>query len=147
PGVAAESPPKEGPPIVPHNPTPRGPKIGHLVPDYTFERFIVGTANQVAYEAARAVADLPGRRFNPFLVWGGVGLGKTHLVNALAHSLLTRARRRMACLSAEAFMNTLITALRQDRMGMFRDRFRDLDVLILDDVQFLAGKERTQEEF
>lgn len=124
------------------------PKIGRLVPDYTFDNFVVGHANQVGYQAARAVAELPGRRFNPFFLWGGVGLGKTHLINALAHELLARPpRRRMACLSAEAFMNTLITSLRHDQMAAFRDRFRDVDVLILDDVQFLAGKERTQEEF
>jgi chromosomal replication initiator protein len=127
---------------------PRGPKIGHLVAAYTFETFVVGPANQVAYQAARAVAATPGRRFNPFFLWGGVGLGKTHLINALAHDVLSRPpRRRMACLPAEAFMNTLITSMRQDQMGAFRERFRDVDVLILDDVHFLAGKERTQEEF
>jgi chromosomal replication initiator protein len=127
---------------------PRGPKIGHLVAAYTFETFVVGDANRVAYEAARSVAALPGRRFNPFFLWGGVGLGKTHLINALAHDLLARPpRRRMACLPAEAFMNTLITSIRQDQMGTFRERFRDVDVLILDDVHVLAGKERTQEEF
>jgi chromosomal replication initiator protein len=124
------------------------PKIGHLVPEYTFESFVVGHANEVAARAARSVAELPGRRFNPFFLWGGVGLGKTHLINALAHELLQRSpRRRMACLSAEAFMNSLITSLRQDQMAAFRDRYRAVDVLILDDVQFLAGKERTQEEF
>lgn len=129
-------------------PRPRTPKMGHLVPEYTFDTFVVGSANEVAYEAARAVTEARGRRFNPYFVWGGVGLGKTHLVNALAHELLRRPPRcRMACLPAEAFMNTLITALRQDHMAAFRDRFRDVDVLILDDVQFLAGKERTQEEF
>jgi chromosomal replication initiator protein len=127
---------------------PQTPKIGRLVPDYTFDNFVVGHANEVSYQAARSVAEVPGRRYNPFFLWGGVGLGKTHLVNALAHELLARPpRRRMACLSAEAFMNTLITSLRHDQMAAFRDRFRDVDVLILDDVQFLAGKERTQEEF
>jgi len=127
---------------------PRALKIGRLVPSYTFESFVVGESNEIAYQAARAVAEFPGRRFNPMFLWGGVGLGKTHLINALAHDLLSRPpRRRVACLPAETFMNTLITALRQDQMGSFRDRFRDVDVLILDDVQFLAGKERTQEEF
>jgi len=129
-------------------PMPRVPRIGRLVPNYTFESFVVGASNEVAYQAALAVAESPGSRFNPMFLWGGVGLGKTHLVNALAHGLLARPPRcRIACLPAEAFMNTLIAALRQDQMGAFRDRFRDLDVLILDDVQFLAGKERTQEEF
>jgi chromosomal replication initiator protein len=127
---------------------PRGPRFGRLVADYTFSTFVVGQANEVAYEAARSVAETPGRRFNPLFVWGGVGLGKTHLVNAVAHELLKhRARRRIACLASEAFMNSLITALRQDQMAAFRDGFREVDVLILDDVQFLAGKERTQEEF
>jgi chromosomal replication initiator protein len=129
-------------------PVQRALRIGHLVPNYTFESFVVGTSNEVAYQAALAVTESPGSRFNPMFLWGGVGLGKTHLVNALAHGLLARPpRRRIACLPAEAFMNTLIAALRQDQMSAFRDRFRDLDMLILDDVQFLAGKERTQEEF
>jgi chromosomal replication initiator protein len=127
---------------------PRGPQIGRLVPDYTFASFVVGHANEVAYHAARSVADSPGQRFNPFFLWGGVGLGKTHLINALAHELLGRTpRRRLACLSAETFINTLVYSLRQDQMAAFRDGFRQVDVLILDDVQFLAGKERTQEEF
>jgi chromosomal replication initiator protein len=126
----------------------RQPQIGHLVAEYTFDAFVVGGANEVAYQTARLVAEGSGRRFNPFFLWGGVGLGKTHLINALAHDLLRRPpRRRMAFLSAETFMNTLIGGLRQDRMAAFRDRFRAVDVLILDDVQFLAGKERTQEEF
>ena len=126
----------------------RTPKIGRLVPEYTFDSFVVGQANEVAYRAARSVGECPGRRFNPFFLWGGVGLGKTHLINALAHDLLSRPPRlRMACLAAEAFMNSLITSLRQDQMAAFRDRFREVDVLILDDVEFLAGKERTQEEF
>jgi len=126
----------------------RTPKIGRLVPEYTFDSFVVGPANEVACRAARSVAEFPGRRFNPFFLWGGVGLGKTHLINALAHDLLARPpRARMACLAAEAFMNSLITSLRQDQMAAFRDRFREVDVLILDDVEFLAGKERTQEEF
>jgi len=128
--------------------TPRPPKIGHLVADYTFDAFVVGEANEVACRAARSVTEAPGRRFNPLFVWGGVGLGKTHLINALAHELLNRRqRRRVACLAAETFMNSLISALRQHQMDAFRNGFREVDVLILDDVQFLAGKERTQEEF
>ncbi|HVM97388.1 MAG TPA: chromosomal replication initiator protein DnaA [Candidatus Acidoferrales bacterium] len=124
------------------------PKVGRLVPNYLFETFVVGPSNQVAYQASRGVVDNPGRRFNPFFLWGGVGLGKTHLVNAIGHELLARrSRARVACVSAEAFMNNLITSLRQDHMNSFRDRFRDLDLLIIDDVQFIAGKERTQEEF
>ena len=124
------------------------PRIGRIVPHYTFETFIVGAANEVAFKAARAIAEAPGRRFNPVFLHGGVGLGKTHLINAVAHHLLRPASRlRVACLSAETFMNSLIGSLRQDQMNAFRDRFRLVDALILDDVQFLAGKERTQEEF
>jgi chromosomal replication initiator protein len=127
---------------------PRAPKIGRLVPHYTFETFIVGAANEVAYQAAQAVSASPGTRFNPVFLHGGVGLGKTHLINAIAHELLRRrSRMQVACLSAESFMNALITSLRQDQMNAFRERFRQVDALILDDVQFLAGKERTQEEF
>jgi chromosomal replication initiator protein len=122
-------------------------KIGQLRPGYTFENFVVGDANEVAYKAARAVAEKPGKGFNPLFVWGRVGLGKTHLISAVAHASLTSRKRRIAFLSAETFTNSLITALRQDQMGAFRDRFRDLDALIIDDVEFLAGKERTQEEF
>jgi chromosomal replication initiator protein len=126
----------------------RTPKIGRLVPHYTFDAFVVGPSNDVAFKAARTVSAEPGRRFNPVFFHGGVGLGKTHLVNAIAHDLLARwPRLRIACLSAEAFMNALISSLRQDQMNTFRDRFREVDALILDDVQFLAGKERTQEEF
>jgi len=127
---------------------PRGPKIGRLVPHYTFDTFVVGPSNGVAFKAAQEVSAAPGRRFNPVFLHGGVGLGKTHLINALAHDMLRRwPRVRMACLSAEAFMNVLISSLRQDQMNAFRDRFREVDALILDDIQFLAGKERTQEEF
>jgi chromosomal replication initiator protein len=126
----------------------RAPKIGRLVSHYTFETFIVGAANEVAFQAARAVSAAPGGRFNPMFLHGGVGLGKTHLINAIAHELLRRSGRlNVACLSAESFMNALITSLRQDQMNAFRERFRQVDALILDDVQFLAGKERTQEEF
>ena len=127
---------------------PRRAKIGRLVDRYTFDNFVVGAANEVVFQAAKAVSAAPGRRFNPVFLHGATGLGKTHLINGLGHDLLcNRARMRIACLSAESFMNTLINALRQDQMNKFRERFRQVDALILDDVQFLAGKERTQEEF
>jgi len=126
----------------------RAAKIGRLVPNYTFETFVVGASNAVAFRAAQAVSAEPGTRFNPMFLHGGVGLGKTHLINAIGHEVLARrGRARVAVMSAESFMNTLITALRQDQMNAFRERFRQVDALILDDVQFLAGKERTQEEF
>ena len=151
--VASEPSERRTPPAeeasAPPPPRPaRAPKIGRLVPHYTFDTLVVGAANEVAFQAAQAVSAAPGRRFNPVFVHGGVGLGKTHLINAIAHELLRRrARMQVACLSAESFMNVLITSLRQDQMNAFRDRFRQVDALILDDVQFLAGKERTQEEF
>ncbi|GBD27824.1 Chromosomal replication initiator protein DnaA [bacterium HR30] len=123
-------------------------RVGRLVDGYDFESFVVGPTNELAALAGRQVAAEPGRRFNPLFVWGGVGLGKTHLVNAIGHEAMRGARNlRLACLSAEMFTNMMIAALRNDKMADFRDRFRALDVLILDDVQFLAGKDRTQEEF
>jgi len=126
----------------------RAPKIGQLVSNYTFDTFVVGATNEVAFQAAQAVSAAPGKRFNPVFLHGGVGLGKTHLINAIAHELLRRrTRMQVACLPAESFMNLLIVALKEDKMNGFRDRFRQIDALILDDVQFLAGKERTQEEF
>ncbi|HYD48361.1 MAG TPA: chromosomal replication initiator protein DnaA [Terriglobales bacterium] len=132
----------------PKPPVVRALKIGRLMPGYTFDQFVVGPTNELAYGAARAVTESSGHQFNPLFLWGGVGLGKTHLISAVAHEALRQQpRRRIAFLSAESFINTLIGSLRQDQMALFRDRFRELDMLILDDVEFLAGKERTQEEF
>lgn len=125
----------------------RTPRIGCLVPEYTFRAFVVGPTNEVAYRAARAVTSGSGRRFNPLFLWGGVGLGKTHLTSAIAHEALAQPQPlQIGYLSAESFTNNLISSLRNDKMAAFRDRFRDLDVFILDDIEFLAGKERTQEE-
>ncbi len=119
-----------------------------LLPKYTFETFIVGASNQFAHAASRAVATRPGHHYNPLFIYGGVGLGKTHLVNAIGHHIARRNPvSRIVYLSSESFMNELISALRRDRMDSFKNRFRRVDVLILDDVQFLAGRERTQEEF
>jgi len=149
--VATELPPERRlpQPVVEPSPLPaRAPKIGQLVANYTFDTFVVGATNEVAFQAAQAVSAAPGKRFNPVFLHGGVGLGKTHLINAIAHELLRRrTRMQVACLPAESFMNLLIVALKEDKMNAFRDRFRQIDALILDDVQFLAGKERTQEEF
>jgi len=119
-----------------------------LVPKYTFANFVVGASNQFAHAASKAVATQPGDHYNPLFIYGGVGLGKTHLVNAIGHQILERnALARIAYLSSEAFMSELISSLRRDRMGEFKERFRKVDLLILDDVQLLAGRERTQEEF
>ncbi|GIW41067.1 MAG: chromosomal replication initiator protein DnaA [Candidatus Binatia bacterium] len=126
----------------------RKPVLGRLVPGYTFATFVVGESNQAAHGAAVEVARDPGKKYNPLFVWGGVGLGKTHLINALGAEFLERSRNgRLGCLSAEDFVNEMIASIRNDQMNEFRDRYRKLDVLILDDVQFLAGKDRTQEEF
>jgi chromosomal replication initiator protein len=119
-----------------------------LLPKYTFANFVVGASNQFAHAASKAVANQPGDHYNPLFIYGGVGLGKTHLVNAIGHQILDAAEEaRVVYLSSESFMNELIAALRRDRMDEFKARFRRIDVLIVDDVQFLAGRERTQEEF
>jgi len=119
-----------------------------LIPKYTFDNFVIGASNQFAHAACKAVANLPGDHYNPLFLYGGVGLGKTHLVNAIGHQILDRdPERKVMYLSSESFMNELINALRRDKMDEFKGRFRRIDVLILDDVQFLAGRERTQEEF
>jgi len=120
-----------------------------LDPRYTFAEFVVGSSNQFAHAAALAVANQPGEKYNPLFIYGGVGLGKTHLATAIGHQLQAgRDRpRKVLFLPAEIFMNDLISSLRRDRMGEFKDRMRRVDALILDDVQFIAGRERTQEEF
>ncbi len=124
---------------------------GHqqLNPRYTFPEFVIGSSNQFAHAAAMMVANQPGVKYNPLFIYGGVGLGKTHLVSAIGHHLRTRTdrSRKVLFMPAEVFMNELIDSLRKDRMGEFREKFRRVDALILDDVQFLAGRERTQEEF
>lgn len=114
----------------------------------TFETFVVGETNRVAYEAARAVVERPGARFNPLFVYGGVGLGKTHLLGAIANGLAADGRKgAVAFLSAENFVNEMIAALRRRQMDRFRQRFRGIGTLIVDDIQFLADKQRSQEEF
>lgn len=123
-------------------------RFGALVPRYTFATFVVGGSNQFANAACKAVAAQPGHHYNPLFLYGGVGLGKTHLANAIGHATIeAKPDARVAYLSAEAFMTQLITALRKDRMDDFKSTFRKIDVLIVDDVQFLANRERTQEEF
>jgi chromosomal replication initiator protein len=128
---------------------PRGDRHPSLNPRYTFAEFVVGSANQFAHAAAHAVANQPGEKYNPLFIYGGVGLGKTHLVTAIGHHIWASGERprKVLFMPAEIFMNDMINSLRRDKMGEFREKFRRVDTLILDDVQFLAGRERTQEEF
>jgi chromosomal replication initiator protein len=119
-----------------------------LVQKYTFENFVIGASNQFAHAACTAVANQPGEHYNPLFIYGGVGLGKTHLVNAIGHRVAAqKPHLKVAYLSSESFMNELISSLRRDKMDEFKKKFRNVDVLIVDDVQFIAGRERTQEEF
>jgi chromosomal replication initiator protein len=121
---------------------------GGLAPRYSFDTFIVGPSNQFAHAACRAVAEAPSRSYNPLFIYGGVGLGKTHLMHAIGHYVLTHLNNlKLTYISSERFMNEMINAVRYDRILEFRERYRSVDVLLVDDVQFLAGKEGTQTEF
>ncbi|HET7292609.1 MAG TPA: chromosomal replication initiator protein DnaA [Vicinamibacteria bacterium] len=119
-----------------------------LNPKYTFEGFVVGSSNQFAHAAARAVAEIPSKSYNPLFLYGGVGLGKTHLMHAIGHYIQARNRHlKLLYVSADRFVDEMISAVRFDRLQAFRQKFRTVDVLLVDDIQFIAGKERTQEEF
>ncbi len=119
-----------------------------LNPKYTFEKFVVGSCNQFAHAAAKAAAETPGTTYNPLFIYGGVGLGKTHLMHAIGHAIKARSpHMRVSYITSERFMNELINAIRFNKTPAFRDKYRSIDVLLMDDVQFMAGKERTQEEF
>jgi chromosomal replication initiator protein len=117
-----------------------------LNPRFTFERFVVNGSNRITYEAARAVAEHPARAYNPLLVHGGVGLGKTHLLQAIAHVCQSRGQR-VIYVPSEAFTNDMVDAIRHKTTAMFREKYRSADVLLVDDIQFIAGKDSTQEEF
>jgi chromosomal replication initiator protein len=116
--------------------------------NYCFERFVVGASNQFAHAASSAVAEQPAKNYNPLFIYGGVGLGKTHLLNAIGLKTLNLfPDLNVVYVSAEVFMNELINSIRYDKMPKFREKFRNIDCLLIDDIQFIAGKERTQEEF
>ncbi|MGB7549335.1 MAG: chromosomal replication initiator protein DnaA [Terracidiphilus sp.] len=150
-------------PVPAHAPTAPAPAQNHRMPEqgrfdwstaaqlnsrYTFDAFVIGNGNQFARAASLAVAERPSRAYNPLFLYGGVGMGKTHLMHAIGHEVKRRQPTSSICyVSAEKFTNEMITSLRNDRMTSFRDRFRTVDVLLIDDIQFIAQKERTQEEF
>jgi chromosomal replication initiator protein len=154
--VTSGSPEAEAPPPPPVEEAPNDEALPPLTPTpaaglnprYTFDTFIVGSSNQFAHAACRAVAEAPSRSYNPLFIYGGVGLGKTHLMHAVGHYVLQHDRNLvLTYISSERFMNEMINAVRYDRLIDFRERYRSVDVLLVDDVQFLAGKEGTQNEF
>jgi chromosomal replication initiator protein len=115
---------------------------------YRFDSFVVGNSNQLAYAASKSIAENPSGSFNPLFIYGGAGLGKTHLIQAIGQQIReSRPNLKIAYMSADSFVTELITSIRYDKMQIFRERYRSVDALLLDDIQFIAGKERTQEEF
>ena len=129
------------------NTGPRAKRGIQLNPKYTFKNFVVGAGNQFAHAACMAVAEQPAKAYNPLFIYGDTGLGKTHLLNAIGNYVAERTDLRIAYLTTEQFTNEVINSIRYDKMMDLRKRYRHIDMLMIDDIQFLAGKERTQEEF
>jgi chromosomal replication initiator protein len=134
--------------IAPVSESEDGATDSRLNPNFTFSTFVVGNSSRFAHAACRAVADAPGKAYNPLFLYGGVGLGKTHLMHAIGHAVREGHRHaRVAYITSEKFMNEMIASIQENRAPDFRVRYRSVDVLLIDDIQFLAGKDRTQEEF
>jgi chromosomal replication initiator protein len=141
---SVKSAPEEPPPATDHaTPLPK-----NINTKYIFSNFVVGSSNQFAHAACMAVANHPGRTYNPLFIYGGVGLGKTHLLHAVVnHALSKNDKSKIYYVTSETFTNELINSIKNERMSNFRNKYRSMDMLLLDDIQFIAGKERTQEEF
>jgi len=148
------SPPPEAPPHLPdptyaHVSEPEdGANDSRLNPNFTFSTFVVGNSSRFAHAACRAVAEAPGKAYNPLFLYGGVGLGKTHLMHAIGHAVReTHRHAKVAYVTSEKFMNEMVASIVENRPAEFRMRYRGVDVLLIDDIQFLAGKDHTREEF